>query len=51
VGDPSDLTMESDTAWGRLRYLSPVVELSETPASWARPPVPLGSHPPDFPTR
>ena len=31
---------------GRIRYLQPAVELSETPAFWCRPPVKLGYHPP-----
>jgi crotonobetainyl-CoA:carnitine CoA-transferase CaiB-like acyl-CoA transferase len=31
---------------GRIRYLKPVIQLSETPAFWTRPPVPLGYHPP-----
>jgi len=31
---------------GRIRYLKPAVELSETPAFWCRPPVKLGYHPP-----
>jgi crotonobetainyl-CoA:carnitine CoA-transferase CaiB-like acyl-CoA transferase len=31
---------------GRIRYLKPAVELSETPAFWTRPPVKLGYHPP-----
>jgi crotonobetainyl-CoA:carnitine CoA-transferase CaiB-like acyl-CoA transferase len=43
-GDTRELTTESDTAWGRLTYLTPCVELSETPAVWSRLPVPLGSH-------
>jgi hypothetical protein len=34
------------TPGGRIRYLKPVVQLSETPAFWTRPPVPLGYHPP-----
>lgn len=44
-GNTDDLTVETDTAWGRLRHLAPAIELSETPAYWARPPAPLGSHP------
>ena len=28
------------------RHLKPAVQMSETPARWARPPVPLGFHPP-----
>ena len=31
---------------GRIRFLKPAVELSETPAFWSRPPVKLGYHPP-----
>jgi len=31
---------------GRIRYLQPALELSETPAFWCRPPVKLGYHPP-----
>lgn len=36
------LTMETESPLGRIRHLSPVAVLSETPARWARPPVPLG---------
>ena len=32
-------------------HLRPVLELSETPPFWERPPVPLGSHPPAWPLR
>ena len=31
---------------GHIRYLKPVIEMSETLAFWSRPPVPLGYHPP-----
>jgi crotonobetainyl-CoA:carnitine CoA-transferase CaiB-like acyl-CoA transferase len=48
-GDPSELTIQADTAWGRLTYLTPCVELSETPPVWSRQPVPLGTHPPVWP--
>ena len=48
-GDTDALTTEADTAWGRLRYLTPSVELSETPVIWSRQPVPLGTHPPIWP--
>ena len=48
-GDTADLTLERDTAWGRLNHLKPAIELSETPAYWERPPVPLGTHPPTWP--
>jgi crotonobetainyl-CoA:carnitine CoA-transferase CaiB-like acyl-CoA transferase len=37
----AELTMTSDTPFGRLRHLAPAVQLSETPAHWDRPAVPL----------
>ena len=39
----SVMTM-SDTPYGRIRHLRPVLELSETPPYWALPTVPLGTH-------
>jgi crotonobetainyl-CoA:carnitine CoA-transferase CaiB-like acyl-CoA transferase len=48
-GDQADLTTERDTAWGRLQHLKPAISLSETPAYWERPPVPLGTHPAAWP--
>src|SRR4051794_2998913 len=44
-------TMSSDTPVGRLHHLRPVVQLSETPARWERPSVPLGYHEPAWPAR
>jgi crotonobetainyl-CoA:carnitine CoA-transferase CaiB-like acyl-CoA transferase len=44
-------SMTSETPAGRLRHLAPVVRLSETPARWARPSVPLGYHEPVWPAR
>jgi crotonobetainyl-CoA:carnitine CoA-transferase CaiB-like acyl-CoA transferase len=44
------LSVETVTPMGRLRHLAPAVQLSETPARWARPAVPLGYHPPDWPS-
>jgi crotonobetainyl-CoA:carnitine CoA-transferase CaiB-like acyl-CoA transferase len=44
-------SMTSDTPAGRLHHLAPVVQLSETPARWARPTVPLGHHEPVWPKR
>jgi crotonobetainyl-CoA:carnitine CoA-transferase CaiB-like acyl-CoA transferase len=44
-------SMVSETPSGRLRHLKPVVQLSETPPYWARPSVPLGYHPPVWPSR
>jgi crotonobetainyl-CoA:carnitine CoA-transferase CaiB-like acyl-CoA transferase len=42
--------MVSETPAGRLRHLAPVLQLSETPPRWARPTVPLGYHPPVWPS-
>jgi crotonobetainyl-CoA:carnitine CoA-transferase CaiB-like acyl-CoA transferase len=36
------LTMETPSLLGSIRHLAPVARMSETPARWARPPVPLG---------
>jgi len=44
-------SMVSETPSGPLRHLRPVVQLSETPARWARPSVPLGYHKPVWPER
>ncbi len=41
----------SETPSGTLRHLRPVVQMSETPAHWARPSVPLGYHRPEWPVR
>jgi crotonobetainyl-CoA:carnitine CoA-transferase CaiB-like acyl-CoA transferase len=38
----------SDTPFGKLSHLGPIVELSETPARWALPTVPLGTHPAEW---
>jgi crotonobetainyl-CoA:carnitine CoA-transferase CaiB-like acyl-CoA transferase len=43
-------SMTSNTPDGRLQHLGPVVRLSETPPRWARPAVPLGHHPPIWPS-
>jgi crotonobetainyl-CoA:carnitine CoA-transferase CaiB-like acyl-CoA transferase len=41
----AELLVETASPLGRIRHLRPVVELSETPGRWERPPVPLGYHP------
>ncbi len=54
---PADLTADDVRPWlrevaaadGRIAHLGPVLSLSETPPHWARPPVPLGYHPPIWP--
>ncbi len=40
----SPLCTEVDAPDGRIRYLAPIVRMSETPPRWDRPPVPLGYH-------
>jgi crotonobetainyl-CoA:carnitine CoA-transferase CaiB-like acyl-CoA transferase len=45
------LLMDTVSPAGLVRHLRPVVRLSETPGGWSRPPVPLGYHPPVWPTR
>ncbi|MDF3009970.1 MAG: coA-transferase family protein, partial [Burkholderiales bacterium] len=35
---------EMDAPEGRIRFLKPVIQLSQTPPHWTRPPVPLGTH-------
>ena len=40
------LMKETESAFGRLRHLGPVVGMSETPARWERPSIPLGSNKP-----
>jgi crotonobetainyl-CoA:carnitine CoA-transferase CaiB-like acyl-CoA transferase len=45
----ADLVMETPSPAGLITHLKPVVQLSETPARWARPPVPLGHHRPEWP--
>jgi crotonobetainyl-CoA:carnitine CoA-transferase CaiB-like acyl-CoA transferase len=43
------LSMQSDTGYGRITHLAPVLSLSETPARWERPSSPRGAHPPAWP--
>ena len=38
--------VEEPTAFGALTHLTPVAQLTATPARWATPVVPLGTHPP-----
>jgi hypothetical protein len=42
---------ESVPPAGKLRHLSPTLQLSETQPYWARPTVPLGYHQPVWPAR
>jgi CoA transferase family III len=43
------LTDRMDTPFGRLTFVKHAAILSDTPAFWARPPVPLGTHAPVWP--
>jgi crotonobetainyl-CoA:carnitine CoA-transferase CaiB-like acyl-CoA transferase len=43
------ITMETPSALGLIRHLAPVARMSETPARWVRPPVPLGHDLPAWP--
>ena len=42
---------EQPSGFGMLRTVSHAAKLSKTPAFWARPAMPLGSHSPEWPTR
>jgi hypothetical protein len=50
AGELERWSTASDTPSGRLEHLKPVVQLSQTPAYWARPSVPLGYHRPEWPS-
>jgi crotonobetainyl-CoA:carnitine CoA-transferase CaiB-like acyl-CoA transferase len=45
------LLVSHDSPVGRITQLGPIVQMSETPARWARPSVPRGYHPPVWPPR
>ena len=49
-GDIEPFLTTTDTAFGRLRHLAPVAQMSATPPHWALPTAPLGSHPPEWST-
>ena len=40
----------SDTQFGRLHHIDPIIRMSATQPHWVRPSVPLGTHPPQWPT-
>jgi crotonobetainyl-CoA:carnitine CoA-transferase CaiB-like acyl-CoA transferase len=46
-----DLIEEAGSGFGPLRSVRHSAALSATPAFWARPAMPLGSHPPQWPAR
>jgi crotonobetainyl-CoA:carnitine CoA-transferase CaiB-like acyl-CoA transferase len=45
-GDIPSYMAESETSYGRLSHLAPVVQMSATPARWDLPTAPIGSHQP-----
>jgi crotonobetainyl-CoA:carnitine CoA-transferase CaiB-like acyl-CoA transferase len=47
--DVRDLLEESDSGFGRLSAVRHSAQMDETPPRWARPSVPLGTHPPKWP--
>jgi crotonobetainyl-CoA:carnitine CoA-transferase CaiB-like acyl-CoA transferase len=47
--DVRDCLEESESGFGRLTAVRHSAVMSETPARWARPTTPLGSHPPAWP--
>jgi crotonobetainyl-CoA:carnitine CoA-transferase CaiB-like acyl-CoA transferase len=48
---PGDELKQLIMKTGSYSHLKPVLELSETPPFWERPPVPLGTHPAEWPKR
>ena len=48
-GDVQDRLEQSESGYGRLTAVKHAAALSETPARWARPSVPLGTHEPRWP--
>jgi CoA-transferase family III len=49
--DVADLLEESRSPFGQMRAVRHAAQLSATPAGWTRPAVPLGTHPPTWPSR
>jgi crotonobetainyl-CoA:carnitine CoA-transferase CaiB-like acyl-CoA transferase len=42
----NEIIMTSDTRFGEMTHLGPILSLSETPPHWSSPTVPLGTHEP-----
>jgi crotonobetainyl-CoA:carnitine CoA-transferase CaiB-like acyl-CoA transferase len=49
--DFKKLLMETKSPVGTVQHLRPILQLSETAPCWERPPVPLGTHKPEWPDR
>ena len=48
VEDVDEFLQTTETPFGVLRHVAPAAKLSETPAHWACPSVPLGTHAPEW---
>jgi len=48
LGDLGNLTVATESPFGRVHHLPPVVELPVTPPRWHLPTVPLGTHPAEW---
>jgi hypothetical protein len=42
---------QMESGFGSLQAIRHTAQLSQTPAFWSRPAMPLGSHPPQWPAR
>ena len=42
--DLNDIMKLTDSAYGKIRHLGPVLRMTETPPRWDLPSTPLGSH-------
>lgn len=49
IGDVSNLTVATETPWGRLVHLRPAAAMSATMPRWALPSSPLGTHEAEWP--
>ncbi len=48
--DLSDIMLRTESPFGTVTHLGPTVQMSETPPHWKTPPVPLGTHDPEWTT-
>lgn len=49
TADLAPYMTETETGYGRLRHVTPVLGMSETPPHWSRPTAPFGTDPPAWP--
>ena len=49
--DLAHLMTENDSAFGRIRHVGPVLQMSETPPRWDRVTAPYGTHPAAWPVK